>query len=550
MLDHFPPIIYGPFCFGDRMSNLILNRKVCKDNCLAILYPQIASEWHPTKNGKLTPYDFTRCSNKKVWWLCNKGHEWESQINSRTGLSSGCPCCANQKVCIDNCLATVHPEISKEWDYEKNSNITPHDVIGGSNKKRHWKCTKGHRWVMSPNKRYKNNKIVICPYCSNNKACIDNCLATMFPNIASEWHPTKNGESTPYDIVFGSCKKVWWKCKKGHEWKAVISSRTFNGSGCPYCCNQMACIDNCLTTLNPKIAKEWDYKKNGKLTPYDVTVGSNKKAWWKCSEEHSWQATINRRTGSQHSGCPYCANQKVCLDNCLATVRPDLSKDWHPTKNGKLTPYDFTSGSNKNAWWQCYICGDEWETSIQMRNDNIKKCLKCRSLGMLRPELASEWHPTKNGKLTPYDISVNSSIKPWWICKNKHEWQTSADHRSKGSSCPFCQGIILKDGTHCDSIVEALFYLQYKKARINFKHHGMYGGKMGKRKYDFYLIDDNKYVEVTSFGKNNCMNWNEYIKNINNKGKYVRKILKAKFEFIQLVPNAKQTKYVKANSKI
>ena len=37
------------------------------------LYPDLVKEWHPTKNGDLTPNDFTHGSGKKVWWLCPKG---------------------------------------------------------------------------------------------------------------------------------------------------------------------------------------------------------------------------------------------------------------------------------------------------------------------------------------------------------------------------------------------------------------------------------------------------------------------------------------------
>ena len=57
-------------------------------------YPLLAKEWHPTKNGELTLDDFTRGSNKKVQWLCNKSHSYEQCINDRTGKQQqGCPFC-------------------------------------------------------------------------------------------------------------------------------------------------------------------------------------------------------------------------------------------------------------------------------------------------------------------------------------------------------------------------------------------------------------------------------------------------------------------------
>ena len=58
--------------------------------------PQLAAEWHPTKNGDLTPSDVAPSAARKVWWQCAKGHEWESTINNRS-KGNGCPCCAGKR---------------------------------------------------------------------------------------------------------------------------------------------------------------------------------------------------------------------------------------------------------------------------------------------------------------------------------------------------------------------------------------------------------------------------------------------------------------------
>ena len=81
-------------------------------NDLATLHPHLAKEWHPTKN-KLTPHEVTQGSNKKAWWVCERGHEWEVSICNRTG-GSGCPYCSNQKVLKGyNDIATTHPHLIK-----------------------------------------------------------------------------------------------------------------------------------------------------------------------------------------------------------------------------------------------------------------------------------------------------------------------------------------------------------------------------------------------------------------------------------------------------
>ena len=114
-----------------------------------------------------------------------------------------------------------------------------------------------------------------------------------------------------------------------------------------------------LAETHPEVAKQWHPKLNGDLTPYDVTKGMNKKVWWKCAKgvDHEWKTSPNKRA-LVGRGCPICSNQKVVLSNCLSTTHPEISKEWHPTKNGNITTYDIVAGSHKNFWWKCNK-GDE-----------------------------------------------------------------------------------------------------------------------------------------------------------------------------------------------
>ena len=148
-----------------------------------------------------------------------------------------------------------------------------------------------------------------CPYCSGNKVMPGfNDLATTHPNLALEWHPTKNGELSPTMFSRGSTRKVWWKCAEGHEWQATIGSRS-QGSGCPYCSgNKVMPGFNDLATRNPVLATEWNTTRNGDLLPTQVTSKSGKKVWWICKKGHEWQATVSSR--SNGSGCPECSRQK------------------------------------------------------------------------------------------------------------------------------------------------------------------------------------------------------------------------------------------------
>ena len=135
-------------------------------------------------------------------------------------------------------------------------------------------------------------------------------MATIKPNIAEEWNYEKNGDSTPSDFTVGSSKKVWWKCINGHEWESIIVNRTKHGRGCPFCAGQRAIPGiNDLATLRPDIAKEWNYARNGELKPENVMIGSGKKVWWKCTNGHEWETTVNARSGGR--GCPYCVQNLI-----------------------------------------------------------------------------------------------------------------------------------------------------------------------------------------------------------------------------------------------
>ena len=347
-----------------RDKNLIYEQYIEteKNNSLLLLNPDLSNEWHPTKNGKLLPEHVTASSNKKVWWLCSKGHEWQSVINSRN-KGVGCPyCTGNKPIPGYNDLKTINPIIASQWHMTKNGELKPEDFTISSNKKVWWQCEKGHEWEALI---YTRSSGCGCPYCSGQRVISgENDLATINPKLAKEWHPTKNNGLTPEQVMPGSNKKVWWKCKNGHEWQATISSRN-SGRGCPYCSGQKVLSGyNDLFSLNPELSKEWS-SRNNKL-PSQVTLNSNEKVWWKCEKGHEWEASPNQ--GSRALGCPYCSNQKVLKGyNDLATLNIELAKQWNYSKNKTLYPTDVVPGSNKKVWWKCEK-GHEWEAVISSRN--------------------------------------------------------------------------------------------------------------------------------------------------------------------------------------
>lgn len=187
------------------------------------------------------------------------------------------------------------------------------------------------------------------------------------PKLMAEWNFEKNIDLDPSKLTLGSSKKVWWKCKKGHEWEATIYIRNF-GNGCPYCSNKKVLKGyNDLRTLNPDLAKEWNYEKNEGLKPEHFTPNSGKIVWWKCKMGHEWKSSIHNR--NYKHGCPYCAGKKAIKGvNDLSTLNSTLSKEWNYEKNNSLRPENFTVNSGKKVWWKCSK-GHEWQATIHNRNN-------------------------------------------------------------------------------------------------------------------------------------------------------------------------------------
>lgn len=243
-------------------------RESIKENCIANVKPELLEEWNYEKNLNINPETVSSGSDIKYWWKCKKcGYEWQATPYTRT-LGRGCHCCAGLAVVPGiNDFASQHPDLLKEWDYEKNT-VSPDKVSCGSNKKVWWKCQKcGNSWQAAPYTRIKLGSG--CPYCFGRlpiKGKTD--LASQKPELLKDWDYEKN-EISPDDICCGSEKKVWWKCHIcGYEWQASPSLRNAGG-GCTKCLRKKAgkkksleaAKTNSLSEKYPQISEEWDYEK-------------------------------------------------------------------------------------------------------------------------------------------------------------------------------------------------------------------------------------------------------------------------------------------------
>ena len=132
-------------------------------------------------------------------------------------------------------------------------------------------------------------------------------MATTHPNIASLFHPIKNGTLTPHNIRTGTSKMIWWKCVHGHEWQqtGVNLKRSKGDELCPKC--------KSLAFNKPEVALMWHPVLNGSLSAENVSFRSGKKVWWQCkeNESHEWYASPDQMLATNRNGyCPHCRKEK------------------------------------------------------------------------------------------------------------------------------------------------------------------------------------------------------------------------------------------------
>jgi hypothetical protein len=130
-------------------------------------------------------------------------------------------------------------------------------------------------------------------------------LHVLRPDLAKEWHPTKNGALGPKDVTPGSRKKVWWLCEQGHWWLASVFDRV-RGRRCTYCSGLQKQGQQSMVDVKPELLREWHPSKNKDVKAREVLCTHSDKVWWLCEKGHEWQATVRTRLAGKP--CPYCSS--------------------------------------------------------------------------------------------------------------------------------------------------------------------------------------------------------------------------------------------------
>ena len=403
-------------------------------------HPEIAQEWHPTKNQPLTPADFTAISAKRVWWKCRVcGHEWPTSIQNRTSNKTGCPVCSGHTIIPGvNDFQTKCPTLAAEWHPTKNLPLTPDTASPFSSKNVWWICKYGHEYKCRVADRQKG---VGCSECSKRfrtslpEKIVEYYVQQHFTDTISNYRP---------DCLLGAELDIYIPSKSiGIEYDGQRYHKSIERDQK----KDMLCLENGIRLIRIREPKCPPYKRKD---PTIVLHSLRDDDFSKAIQFLFGELGFNRKDidVKKDKQAIIEAYRNTAINGSIAEKHPDLSKEWHPTLNGFLKPENIPATKSPDLYyWQCKKCGHSWKTTLYERIAG-SGCPACNGkvivpgyndLATTHPDLAKEWHPTKNGDLTPQKVSKGQSKTVWWVCpKCGHEWSARIKNRTAGSGCRMC----------------------------------------------------------------------------------------------------------------
>lgn len=265
------------------------------------------------------------------------------------------------------------------------------------------------------------------------------------------WDHERNDEKTFRTVTLRATRTCHWVCPEcSRSFPAKVVDMTAGHYSCPDCSAirkaewdaEYERWKNTPVADVPELASAWADDAD----PRSVMVAGD---WmlrrFRCPVGH--HPRISPLTFLQ-SGCPSCrsAETRRAQKNWLADTLPEIASQWHPTRNGNLTPADVVWDSQRSVWWLAECCRYEWEETPRSRDKYDRlHCPRCKtilgSLAWQDPGLAAEWSPAN--PLTAWNVRPHAATPfvPEWICATDkaHVWRSALSGRSNGSECPECK---------------------------------------------------------------------------------------------------------------
>lgn len=411
-------------------------------------------------------------SKSEISCRCEHGHDFSKKAINMVRITVDdhgviyCPECHQQGIRVrpyisrqtwetslfEYCKNNVEKKyLLDEWDYEKNEldSLTPTSVACGTNRSVWWRCSLGHSYEARISHR-KNG--LRCPYCIGRRVLAGfNDLESQYPEIAQDWDHEKN-VLRPNQIVQHSSSVVHWKCHKcGHEWKTAVSKRTGKQpSGCPKCINHgMSRIEMAIYLTLKKQFPLAKYRNKINGVEFDIILPEIKLAieydGWYFHNPSMKRSRIDKASVAQTAGLTLfrvveerAPNENFYFENNVLFYNVNYNTKYIEVCKQVLLCL--------TKHYNARITIDVDENIIKQAIAAIASLSSDNSLAVQAPQVAAEWHPTKNGVLKPENLDVHSHVDAWWICsKCNNEYKKTIHRRTdirphSAGGCPYCSG--------------------------------------------------------------------------------------------------------------
>lgn len=413
-------------------------------------FPDLAKEWHPTKNGDKQPSDFTCGSTFEAWWICRNHHEYKKKVLERS-KGAGCTECAKalktsfpeQAVYfyIKKCFPDAISRYTEIFDNRMELDIYIPSLRIGIEYDGAAYHTK--ELIFRDNLKYQ--------ICKDNNITLIRIMEESDSNIFILYDrklvvPNSNRKYLN-SVISELCFKL------GKPMNVDVERDKFE------ILNYLFSREESLASRFPEVAAEWDYEANKPRKPEDFAPHSNERVGWICKEcGYKWVAMINDRTGSDKTGCPKCSPKKMRAKQIASKIEksgslydlyPDLMEEWDYERN-TIDPKTVLPGSKEEAFWICKKCGYKWSARILKRALAGHGCRLCTKQDVVKgindlatrfPDIAAEWDYEGN-EMLPTEIAAGDNSSFSWLCsKCGQKWEATANSRtSRKSGCPYCSG--------------------------------------------------------------------------------------------------------------
>ena len=310
-------------------------------------------------------------------------------------------------------LANAFPELAKEWHPTKNGGLTAFDVSPGSGRKVWWQCAvaSDHVWDATISNRSSGKG---CPYCNNRRPSKDINLEALYPDVAAEWHPTKNGELGPRDFRPKSHKRVWWQCRKNqdHVWDATIANRTNRLAGCPFCQSATSVPELRVYTELKALFPETETRRKISgiecdihLPQLSIAIEVDGRYWHE--SQHEKDLEKNQALNDlgvfvirfREDGLPPLSKLDINYRYPSFEIR-DIKRLFRSLKKVRTLDSSHKPSLDGYLSRQNYINDQEFFALL----DRLPGPMPGKSLLAINLALSSEWHPEKNGTLRPQNV--------------------------------------------------------------------------------------------------------------------------------------------------